>query len=75
MAWVAVKFGINTKSVVMEMGKFHEAKLSEITRNKSGGIYPKFSLLYPCYSMLIPYSLIFLVFLCMRFVTMYKLCY
>ena len=34
--------------------------LSEITHfqyNKSG-IYPKFSLLYPCYSMLIPYLLL-----------------
>ena len=55
---IAVKFGINTTSVVLEMinftrrngDKFHEAKPSEIYHfqyNKSG-IYPKFHC-YPCY--------------------------
>ena len=62
IAWVAVKFGINTTSVLYwKWDKFDEVKPSEITHfqyNKSG-IYPKFSLLYPCYSMLIPYLLTF----------------
>ena len=61
MAWVAVKVGINTMSVVLEMGQISQVKPSEIIHfqyNKSG-IYPKFSLLYPCYSLLIPYSLTF----------------
>ena len=55
-AWVAGKFGINTTSVVLEMGQisFGEAK-SNFQCNKSG-IYPKFLLLYPCYSKLIPHS-------------------
>ena len=37
IAWVAVKFGINTTSVVLKVGKFHE--VSEITHfqyHKSG---------------------------------------
>ena len=61
IAWVAVKFGINTTSVVLEMGQISQGEASEITHfqyNKSG-IYPNFLLLYPCYSMLIPYSLTF----------------
>ena len=52
--------------------KFHEAKPSEIYHfqyNKSG-IYPKISLLYSCYSQLIPYSL-HIRMLCTQFVTMY----
>ena len=39
IAWVAVKFGINTMSVVLEIYHFQY--------NKSG-IYPKFHC-YPCY--------------------------
>ena len=58
--------------------KFHKAKLSEIThfQYNNSGIYPKFSLLYPCYSMLIPYSLTFDgVFTYVRTYVMYKLCH
>ena len=59
--------------------KYHECcignginftRRSEITHfqyNKSG-IYPKFSLLYPCYSMLISYSWLLLVFPCTRYI-------
>ena len=47
IAWVAVKFGINTTSVVLEIYHFQY--------NKSG-IYPKFHC-YPFYSQLILYSL------------------
>ena len=74
IACVAVKFGINTTSVVLEMWKISRGKPSEITHfqyNKSG-IYPKFSLLYPCYSMLIPYSL---TFVGVSMYAMYKLHY
>ena len=52
-----MKFGINTTSVVLEMEQISRGEASEITHfqyNKSG-IYPKFSLLYPCYSMFIDY--------------------
>ena len=64
IALVAVKFGINTMSVMYvywKWGKFHETNPSEIThfRYNKSGIYPKFSLQYPCYSILIPYSLTF----------------
>ena len=55
--------------------KFHEAKPSEIYHfqyNKSG-IYPKISLLYPCYSQLIPYSL-HIRMLCIS-VAMYAICH
>ena len=45
IAWETVKFGINTTSVVLEMGIQQEWYLSQV------------SLLYPCYSQLIPYSL------------------
>ena len=61
MAWVAVKFGINTRVLYWNWDKFHEVKPSQTTYfqcNKSC-VYIKFSLLYPCYSILIPYSLTF----------------
>ena len=63
IAWVAVKFGINTTSVVLEMG---------INFQHKSGIYPKFHC-YPCYSQLIPYSL-HIRMLCIS-VAMYAICH
>ena len=53
IAWVAVKFGMHKyhKTVLYwKWDKFHEAKLSEIAHFQcsKSGIYPKFSMLYPC---------------------------
>ena len=63
IAWVAVKFGINITSVVLEIYYFQY--------NKSG-IYPKFHC-YPCYSQLIPY-LLHIRMLCIS-VAMYAICH
>ena len=63
IAWVAVKFGINITSVVLEIYHFQY--------NKSG-IYPKFHC-YPCYSQLIPYSL-HIRMLCIS-IAMYAICH
>ena len=54
IAWVAVKFGINTMSVVLEMGQI-SLSISNTTRVV---FIPNFHCyVYPCYSMLIPYLL------------------
>ena len=57
IAWVAVKFGIN-QSAVLEMGQISQGEA------EGNYLFPMqqelyLSLLYPCYSMLIPYSLTF----------------
>ena len=44
--------------MVMEMKQVSKGETTHFQNNKSG-IYPKFLLLYPCYSVLIPYSLTF----------------
>ena len=57
-----VKFGINTMSVALKMGKISQG---EAERNfhfqcsKSGTYLPQISLLYPCYSQLIPILAVF----------------
>ena len=51
IAWVAVKFGINTTSVALKMGKISRGK-AHFQCNQSS-IYSKFY----CYSQLIPYSM------------------
>ena len=57
IAWVGVKFGINTMSIVVRMVKLHEAKPSAIYHShyNTSGIYPKFHS-HPCYHKLIPYT-------------------
>ena len=64
IAWVAVKFGINTTLVVLEIYPH--------LQYNSRGIYPKFHC-YPCYSQLIPYSL-HIRMLCIS-VAMYAICH
>ncbi len=46
IAWLGVKFGINTTSIVVGVAKLHY---------NTSGIYPKFHD-QPCYHRLIPYS-------------------
>ena len=73
IAWVAVKLGINTTSVALEMRKFVEAKLSQITYfqyNKSG---PNFH----CYTHATVFHVntILLTFVGVSMYAMYKLRY
>ncbi len=57
IAWLGVKFGINTMSIVVGVANLHEAKWSAICHfhYNTSGIYPKFHD-QPCYHRLIPYS-------------------